>query len=76
MLKRILLFALLVTSLFTGCNKDDETVNREKILGTWISDDYIDTLEFTDKASFLKIRIILIIRFIMIPLGLPIPVCC
>jgi hypothetical protein len=56
MLKSILLLTLFMTSLFTGCNKDDEIVNREKILGTWISNDHIDTLEFTDKASFYKNR--------------------
>lgn len=54
MLKRILFFALLVTSLFAGCNKDDEIVNREKILGTWISEDQNDTLDFTDKSNFYK----------------------
>jgi hypothetical protein len=47
----LLIFTIVLTS---GCRKDEEIVNREKILGTWISEDQNDTLDFTDKSNFYK----------------------
>jgi hypothetical protein len=54
MSQRDFLFLIFTIVLASGCRKDDEIVNREKILGTWISEDQIDTLDFTDKANFYK----------------------
>ena len=48
------LFVIGLMVLFTGCKKDDEIDNREKILGTWTSEDKNDTLDFTDKTNFYK----------------------
>ncbi len=42
--------ALTAGIIFSGCNNFDEAL----ILGTWISTDKADTLEFTDNHNFYK----------------------
>jgi hypothetical protein len=55
MTKHILLILLLATALhFVSCDKDIDTATDNKILGTWISLDKSDTLDFVDNNSFYK----------------------
>jgi len=54
MFHRLFLFLIFTIVLTSACRKDDETVNRERILGTWISEDQNDTLDFTDQSNFYR----------------------
>jgi hypothetical protein len=53
-LHKTYILVILVIASMAGCKKDDEIVNRERILGTWISEDKNDSLNFTDNTNFYK----------------------
>lgn len=44
----------LIALTFLGCEKDPLALSQKKILGTWISINKTDTLDFVDKDSFYK----------------------
>lgn len=46
--------SLLLIVLNISCKKEQSNTKNDEILGTWISFDKIDTLEFVDKINFLK----------------------
>lgn len=45
---------IVIGFVFTNCSKDELVLNREKLIGVWISTDNIDTLEFVNQNSFYK----------------------
>ena len=52
--KIIRLAFILIVITFISCEKDKDVTNYGKILGTWISLDKSDTLDFVDKNNFYK----------------------
>lgn len=53
--KSILSLILLILIIFlTNCSKDEIVKNQKELLGTWISVDKSDTLEFTSANDFYK----------------------
>lgn len=52
---KILRLALLLIGMtFISCDKDKDVISQDKILGTWISLDKSDTLDFVDNKNFYK----------------------
>ncbi|MBA7535448.1 hypothetical protein ES705_27704 [subsurface metagenome] len=52
---KILRLALLLIGMtFISCDKDKDVISQDKILGTWISLDKSDTLDFVDNNNFYK----------------------
>jgi hypothetical protein len=52
MSSKILLSCLIMIVLISlGCKKDQGISNQDQILGTWISVDKIDTLNFVDRTN-------------------------
>jgi hypothetical protein len=50
--RKILISCLIMIALiFLGCKKDQGISNQDQILGTWISVDKIDTLNFVDRTN-------------------------
>ena len=47
---KLSIIVLLILVVISGCNK----FNQNEILGTWISTDKTDTLEFVDNSNFYK----------------------
>ena len=45
---------LLTTFALTNCSKNEIEINQAEILGTWISLDKSDTLDFTSRDDFYK----------------------
>jgi len=48
---------LVMTSIFillAGCNDESLKLNQNRILGTWISTNNLDTLHFLDDSNFFK----------------------
>jgi len=48
---------ILIAIATFGCEKHNLSINQEKILGTWISLDKSDTLDFVDDNNFYKSNI-------------------
>jgi hypothetical protein len=53
-IKYLVFFVLLCAATLISCEKDLETKNQDMILGTWISLDKSDTLDFINDNSFFK----------------------
>lgn len=51
-IQNLIFFLLLISSTITSCEKDLETKNQDMILGTWVSLDKSDTLDFVNNNSF------------------------
>lgn len=55
MIKQAQFYILIIVMIsFVGCDKNKLATNKELILGTWISLDKTDTLDFVDNNSFFK----------------------
>jgi hypothetical protein len=50
-------FYILIVLALASCEKDQDSSSQDHILGTWISEDNNDILNFVDSANFLKSNI-------------------
>ena len=40
--------------IFSSCSEDDLEMHQDKLIGVWISENGMDTLEFVNNSSFYK----------------------
>ena len=57
MYKNLIGVLFVMAIMLISCDKDEESSNVDAILGTWISTDKSDTLDFVDKTNFYKSNI-------------------
>ena len=53
-MKNIIPIIIIISFGVFACNNDDFETNQEKLLGLWVSQNKVDTLEFVDQSSFYK----------------------
>ncbi|UZR96512.1 hypothetical protein [Chondrinema litorale] len=53
-MKRIIAISFSTLLLIAGCSEDEITITHEDLLGTWISVDKSDTIQFTTEIDFYK----------------------
>ncbi|MBT32440.1 MAG: hypothetical protein CMO01_22480 [Thalassobius sp.] len=53
-MKRIIAISFFALTLMVGCSDDEITISHEDLLGTWITLDKSDTLQFTSEIDFYK----------------------